>query len=116
MFSVAKNISEDLILMDPFLLKAITSICQDNNYNIRRDGVVFLKENFLQNKREVLEGTCFRDNYFDVLLDFINDEDMLIQVDAIEAMLEVIDEISTEEVENELIPCIIQFMDIEDQS
>lgn len=32
------------------MLKLIMSICSDNNYKIRRDGVIFLKEYLKMNK------------------------------------------------------------------
>ena len=49
-FSVAKNIGENGIDQDPLMLKLIMSICSDNNYKIRRDGVIFLKEYLKMNK------------------------------------------------------------------
>lgn len=45
-FSVAKNVGEEGIEEDPQLMKSILNICCDNNYKIRRDGVIFFKEYF----------------------------------------------------------------------
>jgi len=40
------KLGEEGISEDPYLLKAILNICSDNNYKIRRDGVLFFKEYF----------------------------------------------------------------------
>ena len=45
-FSIAKNVGEAGINEDPQLLRSINQICSDNNYKIRRDGVLFFKEYF----------------------------------------------------------------------
>lgn len=45
-FSIAKNAGEEGIGEDPQLLRSINQICSDNNYKIRRDGVLFFKEYF----------------------------------------------------------------------
>ena len=75
-FAVAKNIGEKNIDKDPFIMKLIYQICQDNNYKIRRDGVVFLKEYILESKDEVVGSERFKDVYLPQLVDFLNDEDL----------------------------------------
>ena len=75
-FSVAKNVGEEGIDEDPQLLKSINNICCDNNYKIRRDGVLFFKEYFKSNREAIIKSERFRENYLPTLLDFINDEDM----------------------------------------
>ena len=48
-------------------------------------------------------------------MDFLNDEDPFIQLSAIEATCEVIEYLAIEQVEKEFIPCVLNFMDIENQ-
>ena len=43
-FAVAKNIGEEGFDKNPAIMNLVLSICHDNNYKIRRDGVIFLKE------------------------------------------------------------------------
>lgn len=45
-FSIAKNVGEAGINEDSQLLRSINHICNDNNYKIQRDGVLFFKEYF----------------------------------------------------------------------
>ncbi len=53
----------------------ILQICQDNNYKIRRDGVIFLKEYFKYDKERIVKHARFKDVYLPELIDFLNDED-----------------------------------------
>ena len=46
-------------------------------------------------------------------MDFLNDEDPFIQLSAIEATCEVIEYVAIEQVEKEFVPCVLNFMDIE---
>jgi len=45
-FAVSKGIGEAGLDSEPTLRKLVSSICLDDNYKIRRDGVFFLKEYF----------------------------------------------------------------------
>jgi len=68
------------------------NICSDNNYKIRRDGVLFFKEYFKEGDiKKIIKSERFAETYLPTLLDFINDEDLHIQIDAIEACCEVLD-------------------------
>ncbi len=51
--------------------------------------------------------------YLPQLIEFINDEDAQIQIDAIEAMTEVLDQLTKEEVVMDFVPCVIHFLDSE---
>lgn len=91
LFVVAKNVGEEGIDDDPQLLKSIMNICSDNNYKIRRDGVLFFKEYFKEGDiKKIIKSERFAETYLPTLLDFINDEDLHIQIDAIEACCEVL--------------------------
>lgn len=53
------------------------SVFNDNNYKVRRDGVIFMKE-YLNSPKidEIVKSNLFNDTYLPHLLDFIEDEDM----------------------------------------
>ena len=50
LFAVAKNVGEKYFDKDQSIMKLCLSVCHDNNYKIRRDGVIFLKEYFKHNR------------------------------------------------------------------
>ena len=50
-----------------------------------------------------------------LLFDFLNDEDPFIQLYAIEASCEMLDQFTSEQVDKEFVPCVLNFMDIENQ-
>lgn len=77
-FAVAKSIGEIGIEKDPLILKLILGICHDNNYKIRRDGVIFFKEYIRQNKESLIGTERFTDTYLPLIIDFLSDEDQLI--------------------------------------
>lgn len=53
------------------------NICSDNNYKIRRDGVLFFKEYFKEGDiKKIIKNDRFTETYLPTLLDFINDEDL----------------------------------------
>ena len=85
-------------------MKLILSVCHDNNYKIRRDGVIFLKEYFKLNKAEVVKGSRLQNVYLNELIDFINDEDSHIRIDAIEAFAEILDHLEEDIVLQEFVP------------
>jgi hypothetical protein len=57
-------------------MKLVLSICHDNNYKIRRDGVLFLKDYFQHARETIIKSDRFEDVYLPELFDFVNDEDM----------------------------------------
>jgi hypothetical protein len=113
LLSVAKNLGEQVFDKDPQIMKLILQICHDNNYKIRRDGVIFFKEYFKHARESVINSHRFEDVYLPELLDFINDEDMHIQIDAIEAFVEIIEKLDEERVDSDFVPCFLNFMDQE---
>ena len=115
-FGVAKHVGEQGFDGDYELLKCVQSICADNNYKIRRDGCIFFKEYFKKDAETVMKGERFREIYWPTLVDFLNDEDLHIQLDAIEAVTEILEHLSVEEVEQEFVPCVLNFLDTEEQS
>ena len=60
---------------------------------MRSDGVIFLKEYFQHDRDTILANDRFQDIYLPELIDFLNDEDLHIQIDAIEAVNEILEEL-----------------------
>ena len=75
-FAIAKNVGEEGIDEDQQLLRSINSICTDNNYKIRRDGVLFFKDYFKSDSEKIVKSDRFKEAYLPTLVDFINDEDL----------------------------------------
>lgn len=98
------------------MLKTVNSICADNNYKIRRDGCIFFKEYFRKDRENIIKNERFRELYLPTLFDFINDEDLHIQLDAIEAVSEIMGSLTAEEVEKEFVPCVLNFIDLDNYS
>lgn len=53
----------------------------------------------------------FQEVYLPELVDFLNDEDLHIQIDAIEAVNEILEELDEDHIENDFIPCFLNFLD-----
>ena len=47
------------------------------------------------------------------MFDFLGDEDSHIQIDAIEAFIEIIEEISEEQIRDDFVPCFLLHIDLE---
>ena len=94
-------------------MKIIRQICGDNNYKFRRDGVIFLKEYFQMNKDKILKSERFEFDYFPLLCELINDEDLFIQLDAIEAFCEFSEVLKPDQITKEFVPCALMNLDIE---
>ncbi len=92
LFAVAMELGEEGMQKEPAYLKMIRSVFHDNNYKLRRDGIVFMKE-YLNSPHvnEIVKSINFSDTYLLELLDFVQDEDMHIQIDAIEALCYVLE-------------------------
>ena len=116
LLAVCKNLGETAFDKEPSIIKLAMSLCDDNNYKIRRDGVIFLKEYFREgDKKAIAKSSRFQSMYLMHLTEFINDEDLHIQIDAIEAMVEILDQLDKEKVDNELVPCFLNFIDLSEQ-
>jgi hypothetical protein len=75
-FCVIKNVGEEGFNKEPLFNKLLMSICGDNNYKIRRDGCIFLKEYFKMHRDKIITTDRFRDVYLPLLVDLLKDEDM----------------------------------------
>lgn len=55
-----------------------------------------MKEYFKYDRKKIVEHDRFKNVYLPELIDFLNDEDMHIQIDAIEAVTEILEELDEE--------------------
>lgn len=74
---------------------------------------MFMKEYFQYDKKRIVQHDRFKDVYLEILTEFLQDEDLHIQIDAIEAVTEILEELEEEQIDNDFIPCILNFLDIE---
>lgn len=115
LLAVAKAMGEEGFDADPQVMKLVLDICHDNNYKIRRDGVLFFRDYFQDNIEKVVEHERFQELYLPELFDYLNDEDLHIQLDVIEIFIEVLDYILPEQVEEEFMPQLLPFLDVDNQ-
>lgn len=47
------------------------------------------------------------------MIDFLNDEDLHIQIDALECVTEILDQLNQEQIDEVYIPCLINFIDLD---
>lgn len=99
LFSVAKHTGEPFFDTDPQTLKLVLGVCRDGNYKIRRDGVVFFREYFEHDRKQIVEHYRFREVYLPELMEFLNDEDSHIRVDAIEAFAVILEDLDSQELD-----------------
>jgi len=72
-----------------------------------------MKEYLQQSRDQILESPRFKEFYLPTLFDFIDDEDLHIQLDAIEVMALIMDQLDIEDVEKWFVPSALQFLDTE---
>jgi len=81
LFSILQEVGEEAMDREPQLPRLMQSVFHDNNYKLRRAGVLFLKEYFAKYQaagkvQEIVDSPRFKDMYLLELLDFIQDEDL----------------------------------------
>ena len=77
LFTAALNLGEEGLNKEPTYLKMMKSVFHDNNYKLRRDGVIFFKEYLIgSNAETICKSSRFEDTYLPELLDFCEDEDL----------------------------------------
>ena len=87
--SFSKQVGEEGFDKEPMIIKIMMGICHDNNYKIRMDGVIFLKE-YLINER-VKNHPRFKDLYIPEAIELLNDEEAYIRIEALEIITDSLD-------------------------
>jgi len=101
---MAKNCGEEAMDEEPIIIRLVLGMCQDTNYQIRTEGAVFMKE-YLQANHEKLIGTVrFEEVYLPEIYELLNDEESYVRIEAIEAIVEVLQVVEVSKIEEEFIP------------
>ena len=108
--SLAHALGERGFDSENMILKIVLAICHDTNYKIRMDGIQFFKE-YLKIPENFMSRR-FQATYVNELIEFLNDEEAYIRIEAIEIVTEVLDELDEEVIEREYIPALMSIMDI----
>ena len=98
---------EAIFDVEPMVLKLRLCMISDTNEKIRMDGARFLQDYLPEAK----ESQRFDSVYFPELIELLNDEENYVRIEAIKAALEVIDRMSTEDIEKEFIPVVFKIVD-----
>lgn len=85
-------------------------VCSDTNYKIRIDGATFFKEYFAINHEELKKGARLKQTYIPEILELINDSDIFIKIEAIEALQYVLEAVTVEQIEREMIPSLLKLL------
>lgn len=88
-------------------------MCSDTNYIIRLDAAIFFRE-YLQEHASALIGTARLEEYFlPEIYELLNDEESYVRIEAIEAVLEVLEKLELQMIEDEFIPNLIKTLSLE---
>ncbi|CDW84144.1 serine threonine-protein phosphatase 4 regulatory subunit 4 [Stylonychia lemnae] len=108
--SFARQVGELGFDKDPVVLKTILAICQDNNYKIRLDGVIFLKEYLI--REQARQNRRFHDIYLPELIELLNDEEAYIRIEALEILTDILQEIDMATIEKDYLPSLQNTFDV----
>ena len=101
---MAKNVGEEAMDEEPIIVRLVLGMCQDTNYQIRTEGAIFMKEYLQANHQKLLGTERFEDVYLPEIYELLNDEESYVRIEAIEAILEVLESIELNKIETEFMP------------
>lgn len=77
MFKVAHSLGEEGLSQIYDYVKMMLNVLHDNNYKLRRDGVLFLKDYLSSDQVSmIINGARYKETYLPELLDLVYDEDI----------------------------------------
>jgi len=88
------------------------AICGDTNYEIRLDGVMFLRDYLSLNAEKLKEGNRLENVYLPELYELLNDEESMVRIEAIEASIEVLTTMGVENVEKQFMPPLLKMLNL----
>ena len=107
LISFAKQVGEVGFDKEPAVLKLVQGICHDNNYKIRMDGVLFFKD-YLKDPSTIISHPRFKAIYISELLELLNDEEAYIRVEALEILIQYLDQLDPVDIENEFVKEVLR--------
>jgi hypothetical protein len=85
-------------------------VCGDTNYKIRMDGAIFFKQYLEQNYQKLIGTQRLEQTYIPEICELINDEETFIKIEAIEGLQYILETLSVELIEKELIPSLLKLL------
>lgn len=108
--SFARQVGEAGFDKEPMVLKLVFGIMNDNNYKIRMDGMLFLKD-YLR-LGSVHAHSRFQKAYLPELLELLKDEEAYIRIEALDIMTDLLNQFDLNTIETEYIPVVMSTIDI----
>lgn len=113
MSSLILSCGEQALNKDKGILRLMMGVCGDSNFKIRTDGAIFLKEYIQKNHQELANTTRMTETYLPELQYLLTDDDYFIKIEAVEALHFVMETLSLEMVEKEVVPCFLKLIQTE---
>lgn len=113
--SFAKQVGEAGFDKDPIIIKIIMSICHDNNFKIRLDGMMFFKDYLsieIKDKSEIIKCKRFKDMYLPEIIELVNDEEAYIRIEALDLLADYMDQLEHDEIDKEYMPAITKTIEV----
>ena len=89
--TIALNLKESAHAEEGTAFNLVCAMCQDTSYTVRRDGAIFFKGYFVKNKEELVGTERLEEVYLPEVYELLNDEESLVRIEVIEAILEVLE-------------------------
>lgn len=99
LMSLARNCGEEAFDEEDQILRKIVATCGDTNYDIRLDGVIFLRDYLSKQAEKLKQGSRLESVYLPELYELLHDEEIIVRIEAIEASIEVLDVMGSADVE-----------------
>jgi hypothetical protein len=112
--SLAKSCGEAGFDADIKVLKSVVALCGDTNYKIRMDGAIFMKEYLSANFETLKASPRLKQTYIPEICELLNDEETYIRIEAMESISYVLETLSEELIERELMPNLLKMLVFED--
>ena len=93
--------------------RLIIAVCSDTNYKIRTDGAIFFKQYFKANHEQLVNTPRMQQTYIPEICELLNDEEIYIKIEAVEALTFVMDSVDIELLEKEMVPNFLKLLNIE---
>ena len=93
------------------VLKLLYGILHDNNYKIRMDGMLFLKDYLKLETVQVHQR--FKSSYLPELIELLKDEEAYIRIEALDIMTDLLSQFEVSIIEDEYIPVVLDTIDIQ---
>lgn len=98
------NLSEDSHEEAPVVFRLVIAMCQDTNFTVRREGGIFFKEYIKKNSKTLIGTERLEELYLPEIYELLNDEESLVRIEVIEAILEILETLPPETIEQQFIP------------